>query len=119
MNITELIALLGVLSISVERIVEIIKNMIPFLSTVQGDEKKERIRRAALHLMAAAAGTVVAYSAQAQIQPLLSNIFKTPGVIGLSGCIIIGLLSSGSSGFWNQSMSILEEFKKKKKSEKK
>lgn len=96
-----------------ERIVEIIKNMIPFLSTEQADKSREQKRRALLHLLAAVAGTGVAYFAQAQIQPLLSNIFRDTGKIGISGCIIIGMLSSGSSGFWNQSMSILEEINKK------
>ncbi len=119
MDFTGLIAIIGVMSISVERIVEILKNMIPFLASERKDEEHERIRKVLLHLLAAAAGTAVAYCAQGQIQPLLSNIFRNPGVIGLPGCVLIGFLTSGSSGFWNQSMSILEEIKKQKKVSKK
>jgi len=115
MDFTGLIAIIGVMSISVERIVEIIKNMIPFLASERKDARQEHHRKVLLHLLAAVVGTAVAFFAQEQLQPLLSNIFKTPGSIGITGCILIGFLSSGSSGFWNQSMSILEEIKKKKK----
>ncbi len=115
MEITSIIAILGFMSLSVERVVEIINNMVPFLAGKQPDEKKERWRRAILHFLAALAGTVIALVAQEQIQPLLPNIFKKTGEIGVPGCIIIGLLASGGSGFWNQSLAIVEEIKKAKK----
>jgi hypothetical protein len=114
MDITNVIALLGAMSLSVERVVEIIKNMVPFLSKEQEDHKKESYRLAALHLIAAIAGTIIAFVAQEQIQPLLSNIFRTQGVIGIPGCVIVGLLASGGSGFWNQCLSIVGEVKKAK-----
>lgn len=117
MDITNIIALLGAMSLSVERVVEIIKNMIPFLAEEQSDPKKKNYRIAALHFIAAIVGTVIAFVAQEQIQPLLSNIFKTPGNVGISGCIIIGLLASGGSGFWNQCLSILGEVQKTKKAQ--
>jgi len=114
MDITNTIAFLGAMSLSVERIVEIIKNIVPLLSKEQTEPKKENYRIAALHLIAAIAGAIIAFVAQEQIQPLLSNIFRTPGVIGISGCIIVGLLASGGSGFWNQCLSIVGEIKRSK-----
>ncbi len=115
MEITSIVALLGGMSLSVERVVEIIKNMVPFLAGQQVDEKKERWRRAMLHFLSALAGTVIALVAQEQIQPLLPNIFTETGEIGLPDCILLGLLASGGSGFWNQSLAIVEEIKKAKK----
>ncbi len=115
MDITSIIAVLGAMSLSVERVVEIIKNMWPWLAKAQPDERKENYRKAFLYFLAALVGTVIAYVSQEQLQPLLANIFKTQGSIGIPGCIILGLLASGGSGFWNQSLSIVEEIKKTKK----
>ncbi len=115
MEITSIVALLGFMSLSVERVVEITKNMVPFLAGPQPDEKKERWRRAMLHFLAALTGTVIALVAQEQIQPLLPNSFTKTGEIGVLGCIILGLLASGGSGFWNQTLAIVEEIKKVKK----
>lgn len=115
MDITSIIALLGAMSLSVERVVEIIKNMFPCLSGAKQDPKKEGWRRAFLQFLAFVAGAVIAYVAEEQIQPLLSGIFTEKGKIGWTGYVIIGLLSSGGSGFWNQSMSIVEEIRKAKK----
>jgi len=114
MDVTNIIALLGAMSLSVERVVEIIKNMVSFLAKDNSDPRKENYRTAALHAIAALVGAVIAYVAQEQIQPLLSHIFPEPGVIGIPGCIIIGFLSSGGSGFWNQCLSIVGEVKKTK-----
>jgi hypothetical protein len=109
MDITSIITLLGAMSLSVERVVEIIKNILPFLAEKQSSTRKENYRIAALHFIAAFVGGIIAWVAQEQIQPMLSHIFTTPGIIGFSGCCIIGLLASGGSGFWNQCLSIVEE----------
>ena len=108
MDITSIIALLGIMSLSVERVVEIIKGMVPFLAEKHDDKKKERWRRVTLHFFAALVGTVIAFLSQDQIQPLLKTIFRGPG-IGIAGCVMLGLLASGGSGFWNQALGIVEE----------
>ena len=87
MEITSIIALLGIMSLSVERVVEIIKGMIPLLSEKYDDVKKERWRRVALHFVAALAGTAIALVSQNQIQPLLQNIFKGPGIVICTGSL--------------------------------
>jgi hypothetical protein len=116
-DIASIVALLGAMSLSVERVVEIVKSMVPFLAQAQQDAGKERWRRISLYLLSTIVGTLIAFIAQEQIQPLLATMFKTPGVIGLPSCFILGLLSSGGSGFWNQSLSIVEEIRKAKKLE--
>jgi len=117
MDISSILAVLGVLSLSVERVVEMIKNLIPFLSNkYEGEENvaKERFRRFGLQFLAALIGFIVALVAQEQIDYVL---FKGEGTIGCWGCVILGFLASGGSGFWNQSLGIVEEIKKAKKLE--
>lgn len=115
MDIVAVVGLIGAMSLSVERIVEIIKNMVPSLANKYEDIHKENRRKAFIHIMAALVGTVIALFAEEQIQASLPGIFKDPGEVSLSGCVIIGLLSSGSSSFWNQALTIVEEVKKSKK----
>ncbi|MFH1648463.1 MAG: hypothetical protein ABIA11_01865 [Patescibacteria group bacterium] len=112
MDISSATAILGVLSLSVERVVEMIKNLSSWLSQKQEDEKMERYRRLTLHAIAAFVGFVIALTASEQIESVL---FKTSGQLTISGCIILGLLASGGSGFWNQSLGIVEEIKRVKK----
>jgi hypothetical protein len=115
MDMTNVIALFGAMSLSVERIVEITKNIVPWLARTNPDSTHEFWRRASLQLLAVVAGSGIACAAQSQIQPLLSTIFTNEGQIDFVGCIVLGLLSSGGSGFWNQCLGIAEEFKKTKK----
>jgi hypothetical protein len=117
MDITSIIGLLGAMSLSVERVVEIIKDMIPQLAVERKSATWERWRRIGLHALAAFVGTIIALAAQEQIQPLLSPIFNGGEGIGIPGCIMLGLLSSGGSGFWNHSLSIVEEIRNTKRSQ--
>jgi hypothetical protein len=112
--ITSAITVLTVLSISVERVVEIIKNMIPSLALAQSDTTKENRRKAYLHFIGVVAGTAVAWVAWDQFFAISPVIFKssTPEVLK---CAIIGFLASGGSSFWNQSLAIVEEVKKVRK----
>jgi hypothetical protein len=112
MDIASIIAILGVLSLSVERVVEMIKNLLPFLSKKYDDERKARYRRFGLHFLAGIIGFLIALAAQEQIDYVL---FKNEDSINCWGCVILGLLASGGSGFWNQSLGIVEEIKKAKK----
>lgn len=115
MDITGIIAVLGTLSLSVERVIEILKNMIPKLATAFPEAKKEGRRRAFLQFLSALVGAVIAYVARDQIQPVLPTIFKADDGMGWSSYIILGLLASGGSGIWNHTLSIVEEVKKAKK----
>lgn len=117
MDVTSIIAILGAMSLSVERVVEIFKSLIPSLAQTNPDLQKEYWRRAALQFFAVGVGTVIAIVTQDLIQPLLPKIFRTEGFIGLPGCIMLGLLASGGSGFWNQCLTIVEEIKKTKKAD--
>jgi hypothetical protein len=114
-NITGIVAVLGTLSLSVERVVQMIKNMIPFLSKTQTNEKKEGLRRTIVQLLAVVVGAGISYLAKDQIQPLLSDIFVSTEDMRWHSYAVLGLLASGGSGLWNHTLSIVEEIKKAKK----
>lgn len=114
-SVGNFIAFLAAMSMSVERIVEIVKTLIPFLCKENPDESLEKKRRILIHLIAVAFGCVIAWLAQVEIQAMFPQMFKASGQISFAGILIIGLLASGGSGFWNQSLRIVEEIKKAKK----
>ena len=113
-EISKMMAVLAVLSMGAESVVEIIKNMFPKYLNQQDDPVKEGRRKALLKLLALAAGTTIAYASKVQLEQLLTVVFKG-GEIDFTKCLVLGLLSTGGSGFWNQGLSIVEEIKKQRK----
>jgi hypothetical protein len=109
MDITKLmtiVSLILALSIASERLVEIIKGLIPFLNQEHtNDARKEGWRRAALHILAVVAGIVTAMLAQ----PLIpSNVAQPSNNLSV---LALGLLASGGSGFWNSVLTYLLRIK--------
>jgi undecaprenyl pyrophosphate phosphatase UppP len=102
-TITLVVSLLAVLSISSERLVEIIKGWVPFLSKENEDANKERHRKWLLQLLAVGAGIVTASLA---VPMFPSGIAPGPAqIVGL------GFLASGGSGFWNAILGYLKGIK--------
>ena len=95
-NLSEIVAVILALSIASERLVEIIKGLIPFLTQEHTtDPRKEAWRRAALHILAVVAGIVTARLAQ----PVIPT---KPGALSSDfSFLALGLLASGGSGLWN------------------
>jgi len=96
------------ISMAVERVVEIIKGIVPPLSKPwTGD--KEYARFAILHVLAAVAGAVVAYADHSQIAdqvPMLK--FQDNQYLGYA---VIGLMASGGSAMWNHALDIVQAVK--------
>lgn len=108
--LTEIVALLAALSMASERLVEIIKGLIPGLNQENSDPRKEGWRKAAIQLLAVGAGITTALLAY----PALGTVFKEPG----AGTVLaLGLLASGGSGFWNGILAYLKNVKDIKKGE--
>lgn len=102
------VSILIVLSVSAERLVEIVKGLVPFLSKENEDADKERWRKLVLQVLAVAAGILTAVLAA----PLLPA--EINGKINLNepGAIVaLGFLSSGGSGFWNGILGYLKGIK--------
>ena len=94
-QISQYVSLLVALSVASERLVEIVKGMIPWLATQNPNPGTEARRKAVLQLLAAAAGIVTALLASTT-SALGGAIPKNPWAI-----VALGLLSSGGSGLWN------------------
>ena len=106
------VAFLVAISVASERLVEIIKGLIPALSKRQKDPTKEGWRAAVLHIIAALSGILMAFLAKPTGAGILPRTLTNfPGILAL------GLLASGGSGFWNAILSYLLQVKNIKKSE--
>ena len=91
-----LVGLLVCLSVASERLVEIIKGIIPFLEQENKSEKKEGLRKAFLQALAVCSGIVTALLARPALVDILPTAWtKLPAIFAL------GFLASGGSGLWN------------------
>ncbi len=95
-NISTLVALLVALSVASERLVDIIKGVVPFLNRENLDAKKEGWRRSSLQTLAVVSGIVTTLLTQHTIKGIVGGPWDSP-----AGILALGLLASGGSGFWN------------------
>lgn len=108
-TISSLATLLVALSIASERLVEIIKGIIPSLAVEQKDEKQERRRKSAIQAIAVLAGIGTTFL----VSPILPSELPDTWLSKLG----IGLIASGGSGFWNSIQGYVAQAKEVKKAE--
>jgi hypothetical protein len=106
-EIVKAFTLVVAVSVAVERVTEILKQMIPGLAQERTDKNAENRRRATLQILAGVIGTGVAWQGDLQ---LASHTGWT--VYGL-----IGAMSSGGSAFWNNTLDAIRAAKISKQSE--
>ena len=96
-SITSFVTLILSLSVATERLVEIIKGLLPYawLSEKQTEPAKERQRKTRLQLLAVVAGMATALLSSSYVSTDLLEVNHSFHVI------VLGLLASGGSGFWN------------------
>jgi hypothetical protein len=100
-QISVALSVIVAVSIAVERVTEIIKQMVPTLADESSNPQVERLRRAALQVLAAAVGTVIAWQGSLQL--------GNQGGWGVWA--LIGLMSSGGSGIWNHTLDAVRAMK--------
>ena len=106
------VALLVSLSVASERLVEIVKGMIPFLNLENKDKKKEGWRKAILQTFAVLSGIITAFLASPALKEVLPRqLTSLPAIFAL------GLLASGGSGLWNGILGYVKNVKDLKKEE--
>ena len=110
-NLQEIIGLILVVSISSERLVEIIKGFFPWLNEAKTNTTIEGYRKAVLQLLAVFAGIFTAFLASPILADSLTGTNKPIGVLA------IGLLASGGSAFWNAILTYVLQVKDLKKQE--
>ena len=110
---------MAAMSIAAERVVEIIKGIVPSLAATDPDANKERRRHMVLQFLAAVAGIIVAAAAHVQVNSSLGNFLNSdydawslPGM-GLMTVkyLIIGVMVSGGSAMWNHALDIVGALK--------
>jgi hypothetical protein len=122
-SLPTIVTLLIALSVATERVVEIIKSLVPWLNTEHPSTKTECHRRATIQALAVAAGILVSTLSW----PVLARIFSTssdaavatvvnPG-FNWSLVVAVGFLASGGSGFWNTILSYVMKVKELKQVE--
>ena len=91
------LAFLFTLSVATERLVEIIKGLLPskWLSEKHEDAAKERRRKTLLQILAVGAGIITAWLSSSFYSADLVKPYSSFNVV------VLGLLASGGSGFWN------------------
>jgi len=95
-NLSTIVAVILALSVASERLVEIVKGLIPALNGRSEDPRKEGLRTSAVQGMAIVAGIVTALLCQPALSKVVPQTWSTfPGILA------VGLLASGGSGFWN------------------
>ncbi len=109
-NLSIIVALLVALSVASERLVEIIKGLIPSLDKENTDPIKEGRRKSCLQLLAVIAGIVTTLLASPAIEGVIPNL-------DWISIIALGLLASGGSGFWNSVTTYVNKAKDIKKSQ--
>lgn len=93
-----ILALSVALSIASERLVEVVKGLVPWLNEVQALPRMERRRKLVLQVMAVVAGVVTAYLASDAFGNVLPKTLTESRITAVLG---LGLLASGGSGLWN------------------
>jgi hypothetical protein len=104
-KLTAIVSLLIALSVAAERLVEIIKGLVPWLNTENANVTLERLRRCALQVLAVVAGIVTVMLARDAIPEEVVDASKHEAIFAL------GLLASGGSGFWNTILTYLAKVK--------
>jgi O-antigen/teichoic acid export membrane protein len=110
-QLTAIVGLLIALSVASERLVEIVKGIIPPLNKENSDANKEGWRRAALQVLAVAAGIVTAFLAR----PTIPESMIPANATGDWPILALGLLASGGSGLWNSVLTYVTKVKDIKK----
>lgn len=107
-SLTAFVTLMGAISVASERVIEILKGMIPPLAKdLQGNA--EGVRRAVMQILAGIVGAVIAYFAQPAITSTMPAL--SADKLGCAGYVVIGLLASGGSGLWNHVLDIVQAMK--------
>ena len=110
-SLSAIIALLAALSVAAERLVEIIKGLIPCLNQEFLDNPdKEARRKAKLQILAVLAGIATV----AMASPILPATIIPDNV---ATWILLGFLASGGSGLWNSVQTYVSKVKEVKKAE--
>lgn len=111
-NLTALVALIAALSVASERLVEILKGVIPWLNGKHADPVREKIRVVLVHVLTVAVAMLTAALTLPAIRAVITT--QSPDVLLV---MAFGMLASGGSSFWNSILGWTLELKKIRQSQ--
>ncbi len=109
LNLNTLIATMVALSVAVERVVEILKQfcgtwpVAKLLFTARATPGAENARCACMYVLSGAIGTLMARAGHVVILPNVHHVYV--------GYVVVGLLASGGSSFWNHALDMMQAVK--------
>ncbi len=112
-KLTTLLGFMAALSLATERITETIKGL-PGLSRWLAVDKASRstaeeLRKASIHILAIAVGTILARLTQDQLSASMGMHYG-----GFGAYLLFGAMASGGSGIWNSALDFVREVNKQK-----
>ena len=111
-TLTSVAALGLTLSIAVERVMEILKGLIPPLAKQQSQLAAEYIRCAILHFLSVLIGGLAAAGGHVDFFQRVGGSGTPSETAGLyTGYLVCGLLAAGGSAFWNHLLDIVKAVK--------
>lgn len=121
MDLTPLVSLFTLfasMSVAVERVIEILKGILPPLAKQQADVTREYIRSAILHLLSFFVGWAIAAISKIDISSMLKlNAGACSHDFWCWRYVVVGLLASGGSAFWNHLLDMVKAAKIQKESD--
>jgi hypothetical protein len=94
-NISLLVGTLVILSMAVERCVEVLKGFVPWLGVINKDPKTERIRQSIVQSIAIVVSIIAVFLTKDAIHKVL------PHWDGFQKLTILAMFISGGAGVWN------------------
>jgi hypothetical protein len=117
-QIASVVALALALSVAVERVIEILKGLIPILATPQSSPKLENLRTAVIHLLSVAIGTLAARGGGIDLFQKITGVTSNNNHIRwICGYVVCGLMAAGGAAFWNHILDIVRSSKIKSETE--
>lgn len=116
--LTSFITVVLALSVAVERIVEILKQIfgntrfLRWLFETNSDAAREGLRCAAIHVLSGLIGGLIAYATPIDVLQEVAVADTLPGGWHhAASAVFAGLLASGGSAFWNHALDLLKAAK--------
>ncbi len=106
-SIAAFVGVIVAVSIGVERVVELIKGIVPLLSSTW--KRHDGYRIVLVQLLSVVLGAIIAWQMRGQIANTLPRGLKAEP--GMPLYLLVGLLAGGGSGLWNHVLDIVRATK--------
>ncbi|HVZ17997.1 MAG TPA: hypothetical protein VG897_12815 [Terriglobales bacterium] len=107
-NISSLLTVLVALSMASERVIELLKKILPAGWLANDWKIHEQLRQALLQILAGVIGGLTAWASHAQIAAMIPTMAQ---FLHWPAYVLLGAMSSAGSGFWNHILDAVRAIK--------